>query len=137
MLITAQGNSMLQALQEWHQIVKSGDPSGLDRLLAEDCVFWSPVVHRPQEGRDLTRLYLTGAMAVFNDSFRYVKEVVAEPHAVLEFTCDIDGITVNGVDIITFNPEGRIVEFKVMVRPLKGVTMLHAKMASMLEQLSA
>ena len=75
-------------------------------------------------------------MAVFNDSFRYIKEVVAEPHAVLEFTCDIDGITVNGVDIITFNAAGKIVEFKVMVRPLKGVNLLHARMASMLEQLA-
>ncbi len=126
----------MQGLVRWHEIVKSGDPSGLDALLAEDCVFWSPVVHRPQQGRELTRLYLTGAMAVFNDSFHYVKEVVAEPHAVLEFTCDIDGVTVNGVDIITFNAEGKIVEFKVMVRPLKGVNLLHAKMAAMLEQIA-
>lgn len=127
---------MLQALAEWHAIVKSGDPSRLDALLAEDCVFWSPVVHRPQQGRALTRMYLTGAMAVFNETFRYLKEVVAEPHAVLEFSCEIDGITVNGVDIITFNAEGRIVEFKVMVRPLKGVNLLHEKMAAMLEQLA-
>ncbi|MEQ9463755.1 MAG: nuclear transport factor 2 family protein [Haliea sp.] len=127
---------MLQALAQWHEIARSGDPARLDALLAEDCVFWSPVVHRPQQGRDLTRLYLSGAMRVFNDSFRYVKEVVAEPHAVLEFTCDIDGITVNGVDIITFNAAGKIIEFKVMVRPLQGVNMLHAKMAAMLEQLA-
>ncbi|PLW83574.1 hypothetical protein CWI75_04270 [Kineobactrum sediminis] len=127
----------MQALAQWHRIVASGDPAGLDDLIAPDCVFWSPVVHRPQEGFDLTRLYLTGAMAVFNDSFRYIKEVVDEPHAVLEFTCDIDGITINGVDIITFNAEGRITEFKVMVRPLKGMNLLRDKMAAMLEQLAS
>ena len=127
----------MEALARWHDIVLSGDPSGLEALLAEDCVFWSPVVHRPQVGRELTRLYLTGAMAVFNDTFEYVKEVVAEPYAVLEFSCEIDGVVINGVDIITCNPQGLIVEFKVMVRPLKGVNLLHAKMASMLEQLSA
>ena len=127
----------MQVLSRWHDIVRSGDPSGLAEILAEDCVFWSPVVHRPQAGRDLTQLYLTGAMSVFNDSFRYVKEVEAAPHAVLEFVCDFDGITINGVDIITVNPEGLIIEFKVMVRPLKGVNLLHAKMAAMLETLSA
>ena len=126
----------MQVLAHWHEIVRSGNPGGLDAILAEDCVFWSPVVHRPQAGRDLTRLYLTGALAVFNDSFRNVKEVVAAPHAVLEFSCEIDGITINGVDIITVNDDGLIIEFKVMVRPLKGVNLLHAKMAAMLEQLS-
>ncbi|HAN68573.1 MAG TPA: hypothetical protein DD808_15140 [Halieaceae bacterium] len=126
----------MQALAHWHEIVRSGNPGGLDAILAEDCVFWSPVVHRPQAGRDLTRLYLTGALAVFNDSFHYVKEVVAAPHAVLEFSCEIDGITINGVDIITVDDAGLIIEFKVMVRPLKGVNLLHAKMAAMLEQLS-
>jgi hypothetical protein len=74
---------------------------------------------------------------VFNDSFQYVKEVVAPPHAVLEFTCDLDGIIVNGVDIMTFDNEGKISEFKVMVRPLKAVNQLHAKMKAMLEEMSA
>ena len=127
----------MNTLARWHEIIKQGDPALLDEILADDCVFHSPVVHTPQEGRELTRLYLTGAMHVLNDGFHYVKEVVSDRHAVLEFVCEVDGITVNGVDIISFNEQGQIEEFKVMVRPLKAINMLHAKMRDMLEQLSA
>lgn len=127
----------MNTLARWHEIIKQGDPALLDEILADDCVFHSPVVHTPQEGRELTRLYLTGAMQVLNDGFHYVKEVVSDRHAVLEFVCEVDGITVNGVDIISFNEQGKIEEFKVMVRPLKAINMLHAKMRDMLEQLSA
>ena len=127
----------VSTLEIWHQIIKQQDPGRLEEVLAEDCVFYSPVVHTPQAGRELTTMYLTGAMAVFNDSFRYVKEVVTSDHAVLEFECDMDGILVNGVDIISFDPQGKISEFKVMVRPLKGVNMIHARMKEMLEKLSA
>jgi hypothetical protein len=116
---------------------KDRDIGRLDHILAEDCVFLSPIVHSPQEGRELTKFYLTGAFNVFNDSFHYVKEVVADNHAVLEFVCDMDGIVVNGVDIMTFDEQGKIVEFKVMVRPLKAVNLLHARMKAMLEQLSS
>jgi len=127
----------MKTVELWHEILEQGDMRRLDEVLAQDCVFLSPVVHSPQEGRELTKLYLTGAFEVFNDSFRYVKEVVSGRHAVLEFTCDLDGILVNGVDIMTFNDEGKIEEFKVMVRPLKAVNLLHARMKAMLEQLSA
>ncbi len=127
----------MQTLDRWHDIVKHRDPARLDEVLAEDCVFLSPVVHTPQEGRELTRFYLAGAFNVFNDTFRYVKEVVSERHAVLEFECDIDGIMVNGVDIMTFDTAGKISEFKVMVRPLKAVNLLHARMKAMLEQMAA
>lgn len=127
----------MNSLDRWHEIIKQGDPALLEEILAEDCVFHSPVVHTPQRGRDLTRLYLTGAMHVLNDGFHYVKEVVTPEYAVLEFVCEIDGITINGVDIMSFDEQGKISEFKVMVRPLKAVNMLHAKMGEMLEQLSA
>lgn len=127
----------MTTLERWHEVVAKGDPALLDEILAEDCVFLSPVVHTPQRGRDITKLYLTGAMHVLNDGFHYVKEVVSPEHAVLEFVCEIDGITVNGVDIISFDEQGRISEFKVMVRPLKAINMLHAKMQEMLQQLSA
>ena len=127
----------MNTLETWHQIIEQRDADRLEEILAEDCVFYSPVVHTPQAGRELTTMYLTGAMAVFNDSFRYVKEVVTSDHAVLEFECDMDGILVNGVDIISFDPQGKISEFKVMVRPLKGVNMIHARMKEMLEKLSA
>lgn len=125
----------MNTMQIWHEIVENQSLDRLDEILAQDCVFYSPVVHTPQEGRELTKLYLSGAMMVFNDSFRYVKQVVTEKHAVLEFECKIDGILMNGVDIMTFNAEGKIEEFKVMVRPLKAINLLHAKMRDMLEQI--
>jgi hypothetical protein len=128
---------IMDTLKRWHEIIEQGNPELLDDILAEDCVFFSPVVHTPQQGKELTRLYLTGAMHVLNKDFRYVKEVVSAEHAVLEFVCDIDGITVNGVDIISFDKEGKIREFKVMVRPLKAINLLHASMREMLERLSA
>lgn len=127
----------MTTLERWHEIIEQGNPDLLEDILAPDCVFYSPVVHTPQRGKDITRLYLTGAMHVLNKDFRYVKELVSTDHAVLEFVCDIDGIVVNGVDIISFDKEGKICEFKVMVRPLKAVNMLHGKMREMLEQLSA
>lgn len=127
----------MKGLQIWHEIAASGDPARLPEAIATDCVFLSPIVHTPQEGRDLTVLYLTGAMNVFNDSFHYVKEVVSAEHAVLEFMCEVDGITINGVDILTFDDDGLIREFKVMIRPLKAINLMHGKMMAMLEQLKA
>ena len=127
----------MSTLELWHEILGERNPARLDEILAEDCVFLSPVVHSPQRGRELTKLYLAGAMNVFNDSFQYVKEIVTDEHAVLEFVCEVDGIVVNGVDIMTFGADGKITEFKVMVRPLKGINLLHGKMREMLEQMSA
>ena len=127
----------MNTLELWHDMLRRRDLGRIDEVLAEDCAFLSPIVHTPQRGRDLTRLYLTAALAVFNESFQYVKEVVSPQHAVLEFTCEVDGIIVNGVDIMTFDDAGKIIEFKVMVRPLKAVNLLHAKMKAMLEQMSA
>ena len=120
-------------IEIWHGLVKSHDAAGLDALLAEDAVFFSPVVHAPQRGKVLTKGYLSAAFQVFfNPSFRYVREIIGESDAMLEFETEIDGITVNGVDIIRWNGEGKIVEFKVMVRPLKAINLIHQKMAAML-----
>ncbi len=122
------------ALETWHRLVREHDPAGLDDLLADDVVFHSPVVHTPQRGKALTRTYLGAAFKVFfNPSFRYVRELQQGDHAVLEFETEIDGIVVNGVDMITWNSEGRIVDFKVMLRPLKANNLIHQKMGQMLE----
>jgi ketosteroid isomerase-like protein len=121
-------------VQQWHNIVASRDAAGLDRILAEDVVFHSPVVHTPQKGKQITRLYLLAAFHVFNNNtFTYIREVVAGNDAVLEFSTEIDGIVVNGVDMIRWGDDGRIIDFKVMVRPLKGFQLIHLKMAEMLE----
>ena len=128
----------MTVLDRWHATMKAKDPALLDGLLAEDCIFYSPIVHTPQEGKALTTLYLTAAMEVLgNDSFNYVREITAGRDAMLEFMTEIDGITINGVDIFSWNEEGQIVSFKVMVRPLKAVHMIHANMKAMLETLAA
>ena len=120
-------------VHQWHTIVRTRDASGLGELLADEVIFYSPVVHTPQTGKAITTMYLTAALHVFgNESFRYVREVVGERDAVLEFETEIDGITVNGVDMIKWNADGKIVEFKVMVRPLRAINLIHQKMAEML-----
>ncbi|WOJ97842.1 nuclear transport factor 2 family protein [Congregibacter brevis] len=127
----------MNTLQRWHDMVLNQNHEGVSDILTEDCVFLSPVVHTPQRGRKITALYLTGAMNVFNETFHYTKEVVTKEHAVLEFECTVDDILINGVDIISFAEDGLICEFRVMVRPLQAMQMLHGKMAAMLEQLKS
>ena len=121
-------------IDQWHDAMAHGTTEGLYDLLAPDCVFWSPVVHTPQAGRDVTYIYLSAAGQVFDRNFRYVREVRDGDSAVLEFECTLDGIHVNGVDMIQV-VNGQISEFKVMVRPLKAVNKVHEKMMAMLEAL--
>lgn len=138
-----------KTIENWHRNIRGEFPGGLDELLAEDCVFYSPVVFTPQKGRAISKMYLEAAGSTFSgDSeptggvaglsekkFRYTKEVLHGDTAVLEFESEVDGKIINGVDIITCDAEGRIREFKVMVRPLQAVNLLHQKMAAMLEKM--
>ncbi len=126
----------MKALDRWHELMERGTSEGLRELLHEDCVFWSPVVHTPQQGRDISFAYLSAAQQVFNNDFRYVREVVQDNHAILEFECVMDDIKINGVDMITAEGD-QIIEFKVMIRPLKAVNKVHEKMMAMLEQMKA
>lgn len=124
----------IATLDLWHELVQARNARGLRELLADDVVFHSPVVHTPQTGKAVTTQYLAAAFQVFfNASFRYVREVVGPRDAVLEFQVEIDGITVNGVDMIRWNDDGQIVDFKVMIRPLKAINLIHQKMAAMLQ----
>jgi hypothetical protein len=123
-------------IQAWHDLVRSRDMSALQRILADEVVFHSPVVHTPQRGKAITTQYLQGAMQVLNNaSFRYEREIVGDRDAVLEFSTTIDGILINGVDLIQWNDAGQITDFKVMVRPLKAINLLHQKMGAMLDRL--
>lgn len=120
----------------WHQIVEQRDMSGLSDILADDVVFHSPVIHTPQAGKALTIMYLSAAAwLLLNGTFRYVREVVGPHDAVLEFMSEIDGITINGVDLIKWNADGKIVEFKVMIRPLKAIEIIRQKMAEMTQKI--
>ncbi|MEP6506553.1 MAG: nuclear transport factor 2 family protein [Betaproteobacteria bacterium] len=121
-------------LDAWHRMVRTNDATDLPALVAEDAVFWSPVVHSAQRGRQLTVMYLSAAFQVFfNPTFRYVREIVGASDAMLEFETEIDGILVNGVDIIRWNDAGLITDFKVMIRPLKGISAIQQRMAAMLQ----
>ena len=130
--------SQSPVIQAWHDLVRSRDMAALQRILADDVVFHSPVVHTPQRGKAIAVQYLMGAMQVLNNaSFRYEREIIGAHDAVLEFATEIDGILINGVDLIRWNDAGQIVDFKVMVRPLKAVNMLHQRMGEMLDRLKA
>tara|TARA_B110000261_G_scaffold41069_1_gene48183 strand:+ start:6818 stop:7288 length:471 start_codon:yes stop_codon:yes gene_type:complete len=149
-------------MKKWHLHLKGQLPGGLDELIDEDCVFYSPVVFTAQKGKALTKMYLNAAGGTFNDDkgkdkgkdsakngpepqatlakmpkskFRYSKEIMSGNQAVLEFESEVDGKYVNGVDILTWNDAGKIVEFKVMIRPLQAVNAMHQQMGEMLEKM--
>lgn len=125
---------MSKAIKAWHEVVSTRSTKALEQLLADNVVFHSPVVHTPQAGKALTRMYLTGAMMVLaNDSFRYVREIIGERDAALEFVVEVDGIQINGIDLIKWDDNDQIIDFKVMLRPLKAVNLIHQKMAAALQ----
>jgi hypothetical protein len=119
-------------LAAWHQIAQSRDASALDSLLADDVVFRSPAVFKPQEGKAITTAYLTAAITVLGPTLRYTGEWFDAHGAVLEFEADLDGTFVQGVDIVRWNDAGQIFDFAVMVRPLKGLQALIPLMAEQL-----
>mgnify|MGYP001768517972 CR=1 FL=1 len=123
-------------IKMWHQLVDAKDAARLESILADNVVFHSPVVHTPQTGKPITTAYLTAALHVLNnDSFKYLRDVLSGNHAVLEFQTVIDGITINGVDMITWGTDGKITDFKVMIRPLKAVNLVHKMMGDMLQKM--
>ena len=125
-------------IDAWHQLISERNVAALDEVLADDVVFHSPVVHSPQNGKRLAKMYLSAAILVLgNSDFAYVREVVGESDAVLEFTCEINGTHINGVDMIHWNADGKIDDFKVMIRPLKAVNLLHGLMKQMLGQMGS
>jgi hypothetical protein len=139
-----------QVIEKWHAHLRGELAGGLDELLDDDVVFYSPIVYTPQAGKAITTLYLQAAgqtlpgaqtTSASNEAggpdggFRYTKTVMAENTAVLEFETTVEGKYVNGVDIIRCNDEGRIVEFRVMIRPLQAINLVHEQMAAMLERM--
>ena len=126
----------ISTLAAWHAFIESDDLKKLEALLADDAVFYSPIVHTPQTGKAMTLKYLTAATHVLGShaSFHYVREIAQGNDAVLEFNAEIDGIHIDGIDMFRWNDAGLITEFKVFVRPLKAINLLHQKMAAMLAQ---
>tara|TARA_A100001391_G_scaffold145707_1_gene103358 strand:+ start:68860 stop:69252 length:393 start_codon:yes stop_codon:yes gene_type:complete len=125
-----------QTIERWHRLVDAKDADALNEILADNVTFHSPVVHNPQEGKAITKMYLTAALHTLNNEhFRYQREILQGDNAMLEFTTVLDGIQLNGVDIIHCDAGGRIDDFKVMVRPLKAVNKIHEMMGAMLERM--
>lgn len=121
-------------LDKWYKGYRSDDPEFLEEILDESVIFSSPVVFKPIEGKEMTKLYLMGAGITFNmDKFSYVREVIDGLDVILEFETFIDDISVNGVDMIRWNTEGKIIDFKVMVRPLQAIHKLQQKMSEALD----
>ncbi len=139
-----------RVVAQWHSYLRGELPGGLDDLLDDDVVFYSPIVFTPQRGKQITGLYLQAAGQTLGGDdpvtgsgqtdpggrFRYTKTVLGDDTAVLEFETTMEGTYVNGVDIIRCNDAGRIVEFRVMIRPLRAVNVVHRKMAAMLETMA-
>ncbi|MCH7628332.1 MULTISPECIES: nuclear transport factor 2 family protein [Novosphingobium] len=127
---------MKLGLGAWHRYMQSGDPALLEELIHPDAVFHSPVVHTPQAGREIVMKYLLAAGEVLgNESFAYVREIVDGENVVLEFVNELDGIKINGIDMIRFDLEGRIIDFKVMVRPLKAINKVWEQMGAQLQKM--
>ena len=136
-------------MDKWYAHLRGELPGGLDELLDDDVVFYSPVVFTPQQGKEITKLYLNAAGQTLpgeksassssgsEGGFRYTKHVVAGDTAVLEFETTVEGKYVNGVDIIRWNDAGRIIEFRVMIRPLQAINAVHQQMAATLERMQA
>lgn len=127
---------MTHPIDAWHALAQARNPRALAALLADDVVFHSPVVHTPQRGRLLATQYLSAALMILgNESFRYVREIRGERDALLEFELELDGVQVNGVDLIRWNDAGQITDFKVMVRPVKAIQAVQQKMAELLAKM--
>ncbi len=124
-------------IDKWHEVIGNDDPKLLDNIISDDAVFSSPVVFTPMEGKNITMMYLHAAGQSFNmEKFKYTKEIHDGMNSVLEFETYIDDISVNGVDIIEWNEDGKICNFKVMIRPFKAVQKVQEKMIAALESLS-
>ena len=125
-------------LDLWHEVLKNRDINQLSQILADDVVLHSPVIHRTIEGKAMVSMYLTAALHTFaNEHFTYQREFYADNSAVLEFTTEIDGLFINGIDMITWNEQQQITDFKVMVRPLKAINLINDKMTALLEKYKA
>ena len=129
-------NQTRSYLERWHQGLESEDSNFLDEILDDSCVFTSPIVFKPIEGKEMSKLYLMGAGQTFDmRRFKYVRELVDGLDTVLEFETYIDDISVNGIDMIEWNLDGQIISFKVMIRPYKAVLKVQEKMVEALENL--
>ncbi len=128
----------LNGLETWHNFVKNKNHEDLSSFIADDAILYSPVVFKPIEGKFMVTMYLIAAVEIIaNNNFKYIRKVCDTENAILEFETEIDGISVNGIDMIKFTEEGKLQEIKVMIRPLKGVNIVHQKMGEYLQKMNS
>jgi len=126
----------LVGLDTWHKFVNERNIHELNSFISDDVTLFSPVVFKPIKGKFMVTMYLQAAAEIIaNDNFKYVREVVDKQNAILEFETEINGLSVNGVDMLQFTKDGKLKEIKVMIRPIKGVNVVHQKMAEYLEKI--
>ena len=126
----------MKMLNKWHTMIKSKQVDQVSTLLADNVTLFSPVIHSPIQGKKMVSMYLTAAFHTFlNGTFNYNREFSGDNSAVLEFSLNIQGIEINGIDMITWNDESKITEFKVMIRPYKALNMINDQMTAMLATL--
>ena len=128
----------LKGLNTWHNFVKNKNHENLSNFIDDNAVLYSPVVFKPIKGGFMVGMYLMAAAEIIgNSSFKYVREICDSENAILEFKTEINGITVEGVDMLKFTKEGKLKEIKVMIRPLKAVNIVHQKMGEYLEKMNS
>lgn len=123
-------------MRAFRDAVEARDFAAIERLIADDVVFTSPVAHTPYPGKAITLAILKNVIEVFQD-FRYVREIGAEDaqdHA-LVFTAKVRELQLTGCDFLRLDEDGRISEFMVMVRPLRAAEALAEEMGARFEQI--
>lgn len=117
------------SIKRWHEMLDTKDMSILNELLAEDVVFRSPVAFNPYSGKQVVFFILTNVIQVF-ENFTYHREFYTEDglNVVLEFSANVGGKKLKGIDMIRFNENGQIVDFEVMIRPKSGLEALAIQM---------
>lgn len=132
-LVSADVTGTPPVIERWLRVIETGDTAQLDDMLAEDAVFYSPAVFTPQRGRATTAAYLRAAEHMFSGTgFHYVEKWFGADSAVLLFAAEVNGLSVEGIDMIHWNDDGKITSFKVMIRPFKALQGVMGKMAELL-----
>ena len=112
----------------FREAVDAKDMNAVEAMLADDVVFRSPVAFESYPGKAITNAILRSVVEVFED-FHYVREIDDDTKHALVFEAKVDGLELTGCDFLVYDDEGKIIDFMVMVRPLKAAQALAARMA--------
>lgn len=119
-----------RSLVIWHEMIASGSMERLASISADDCVFRSPAFYKPYRGKEALQIVLSSVATVFED-FAYHRTLTSADglNVMLEFSARIGGTQLKGIDLVRFNPDGKIAEFEVMIRPMNALMALGKMMS--------